>query len=296
MNIHGFAIASTIALALAAPAAAQQVMTSQQLVRQLKLDPDLQIERPQVKVQVKRPVIVHKRAPQQNDNIVVMRRGPQQNNEVQPAMRAPQAQEEVVVREFRSPEPNRKKTAKSRAPQQQSETVALESRAPEKKAGKTAKSRSPEQSATDQKTTLAAIETDGTSTERGIAVTPKEPSDYRQTGRVDLEILFEYDSARIDPKSVKQLIALGEALNDPQLGKGVFLIAGHTDAKGGDAYNLDLSLRRAEAVTQFLVDFAGVERQRLKVEGFGRELLKYPDAPESGQNRRVEIINLGEAG
>jgi outer membrane protein OmpA-like peptidoglycan-associated protein len=120
--------------------------------------------------------------------------------------------------------------------------------------------------------------------------------EYREAGSIDLEILFEYDSDRINPASVRQLIELGEALNDPELDKGNFMIAGHTDAAGSNAYNSDLSLRRAQAVSRFLTEFAGVDVGRLTMEGFGEEYLKYPDAPESGQNRRVEIINLGESG
>ena len=119
---------------------------------------------------------------------------------------------------------------------------------------------------------------------------------YAGYGRIDLEILFDYDSDRINPASVKQLIALGEALNDPSLGKGRFVIAGHTDSAGSREYNYDLSQRRAHAVSEFLAYYAGVDLKRLVTEGYGEDMLKYPDAPESGQNRRVEIINLGEAG
>ena len=86
---------------------------------------------------------------------------------------------------------------------------------------------------------------------------------------------------------------LGAALNDAGLEGSQFMIAGHTDAAGSAGYNQSLSLRRAHAVTDFLVNFAGVNPRRLAVEGYGESLLKYPDAPESGQNRRVEIINLG---
>jgi outer membrane protein OmpA-like peptidoglycan-associated protein len=121
-------------------------------------------------------------------------------------------------------------------------------------------------------------------------------TNYPGNGRIDLEILFDYDSDRISPASVKQLIALGDALNDPSLGNSKFVIAGHTDATGSNYYNDDLSRRRAAAVTEFLVVYAGIDPRRLIPEGYGEELLKYPDAPESGQNRRVEIINLGDAG
>jgi outer membrane protein OmpA-like peptidoglycan-associated protein len=108
-----------------------------------------------------------------------------------------------------------------------------------------------------------------------------------------LEILFEYNSARINPESVRQLVTLAEALQDAALQGTRIMIAGHTDASGSNAYNDDLSYRRAQSVSDFLKLYAGISPDRLAIEGYGEELLKYPDAPNSGQNRRVEIINLG---
>lgn len=113
------------------------------------------------------------------------------------------------------------------------------------------------------------------------------------TSSVDLEILFDYDSARISPESIRQLIILGEALQDVSLSGSRIMIAGHTDAAGGNAYNNNLSYQRAQSVSNFLIDYAGIRSDRLAIEGYGEDYLKYPDAPNSGQNRRVEIINLG---
>ena len=79
------------------------------------------------------------------------------------------------------------------------------------------------------------------------------------------------------------------------MGRGIF-IDHATDLVVGDPFEEGVSHARARAVTDFLVDYAGVEPGRLVIEGYGESLLKYPDAPESGQNRRVEIINLGDAG
>lgn len=116
---------------------------------------------------------------------------------------------------------------------------------------------------------------------------------YPGAASVDLEILFEYNSAKISPQSVRQLVTLGEALQDAALQGSRIMIAGHTDASGSNAYNNDLSYRRAQSVSDFLNLYAGISPSRLAIEGYGEELLKYPDAPNSGQNRRVEIINLG---
>ena len=57
---------------------------------------------------------------------------------------------------------------------------------------------------------------------------------------VDVQILFAFNSAEILPEARPSLDELGKALSDPKLTGGTFLIAGHTDAKGSDAYNLAL--------------------------------------------------------
>jgi outer membrane protein OmpA-like peptidoglycan-associated protein len=80
-----------------------------------------------------------------------------------------------------------------------------------------------------------------------------------------------------------------------KLGNVSFLIAGHTDAKGSNSYNLALSERRAESVKAFLVETYGVDGARLAVIGFGEEQLKNPDDPFADENRLVQIVNTGTA-
>ncbi len=283
-------------------ASAQQIMSTQQIVRKLRLNPETQnaiaAETPQRNL---RAPAVKRRVPQQQGEggVVVMRRAPQAQGEAMPTMRAPQP--EIIVQEQRAPQP-KKKVAKARSPQPDTKVAVRRAPQPDNNNGpKTAKGRAPQsETGGSGNTQIASVDENSPNAVRGIEVREIDESRaadaYPDRGRIDLEILFEYDSAKIDPKSVKQLIALGDALNDPQLGAGRFMIAGHTDAAGGDSYNAELSLRRAEAVSQFLTDFAGVSGERLAIEGYGEEKLKYPDAPESGQNRRVEIINMGDAG
>ena len=71
---------------------------------------------------------------------------------------------------------------------------------------------------------------------------------------IDLEIPFEYNSAIIGPQAVAPLLTIGRALGNPEFSGVTFLIAGHTDAKGNDSYNQDLSERRAAAVKHYLVE------------------------------------------
>ena len=69
-------------------------------------------------------------------------------------------------------------------------------------------------------------------------------------------------------------------------------VDGHTDNIGGDAYNLDLSKRRAAAVKQALVSRFKIADTRLATSGFGASRPKATNATLEGraQNRRVELV------
>ena len=105
----------------------------------------------------------------------------------------------------------------------------------------------------------------------------------------DVIIAFEYNSARLSQDSLQQLTELARAFTGPELASSRYRIVGHTDAVGSDAFNLDLSRRRAAAVVGFLTDRLGVRREQLLADGRGERELKYPDQPEHAGNRRVEI-------
>jgi outer membrane protein OmpA-like peptidoglycan-associated protein len=111
---------------------------------------------------------------------------------------------------------------------------------------------------------------------------------------IDLEINFDFNSAVLSPKAIPLAVGLGRALVNPQLSGVVFLVGGHTDAKGGDTYNLDLSRRRAETIKAFLVESFGVPATNLIAVGFGKEHLKNPSNPFADENRRVQVVNMLE--
>jgi outer membrane protein OmpA-like peptidoglycan-associated protein len=119
-------------------------------------------------------------------------------------------------------------------------------------------------------------------------------AETRQAPSVDLEILFDYKSAEVTAKAATLLDTLGRALSDARLADDSFLIAGHTDAKGGAAYNLELSQRRAESVRQFLIANFKIDPGRLIAKGYGLQQLKTPDDPLAAVNRRVQIVNLSK--
>jgi outer membrane protein OmpA-like peptidoglycan-associated protein len=109
---------------------------------------------------------------------------------------------------------------------------------------------------------------------------------------IDLEIYFDYNSADIASKAVPDLMNLGRALTDPQLQGSTFLVSGHTDAKGGQEYNLQLSERRAQAVKEFLAQNFRIPNDSLVATGYGKDQLKNQTNPFAAENRRVQVTNL----
>jgi outer membrane protein OmpA-like peptidoglycan-associated protein len=101
---------------------------------------------------------------------------------------------------------------------------------------------------------------------------------------------FDSDSFDLKPSLLPLLRRQASLLVDQFDGVDVY-ICGHTDAQGGRDHNLSLSLHRAQSVADFL-GVEGVQRERLKVQGFGPE---YPLADNQSSvgralNRRTEII------
>ncbi|MGP6089798.1 OmpA family protein [Antarctobacter jejuensis] len=106
---------------------------------------------------------------------------------------------------------------------------------------------------------------------------------------LDLTIYFAYDSAFLTPQARDQLVLVGMALQSPELSNNRYLIAGHTDARGPDAYNTELSYQRAWAVKRYLMRHFGIASWRLEVVGWGERYPRDPNDPYAATNRRVEI-------
>lgn len=101
-------------------------------------------------------------------------------------------------------------------------------------------------------------------------------------------IFFETDKVDLVEKSVTELDKIGRFLNDnPKINVE---ISGHTDDQGTDAYNQQLSQRRAKAVGNYLIS-KGVPAARLKEVGYGsKKPLKPNDSDANRQiNRRIEF-------
>ena len=110
--------------------------------------------------------------------------------------------------------------------------------------------------------------------------------------KIDLEINFDYNSADISAKSLPSVQALGRALTNNDLKGSTFVVAGHTDAAGGDAYNQDLSERRADTIKKILTEEFGINGSDLVTVGYGKTKPKDPNAPMDPVNRRVQVVNM----
>ena len=110
--------------------------------------------------------------------------------------------------------------------------------------------------------------------------------------KIDLDIQFDYNSAEIRKASLPSVQALGQALSNANLKGSTFIVAGHTDAIGGEAYNQELSERRADAIKRYLTDKFGINGTDLVTVGYGKSKPKDPKAPLDPTNRRVQVVNM----
>jgi outer membrane protein OmpA-like peptidoglycan-associated protein len=103
------------------------------------------------------------------------------------------------------------------------------------------------------------------------------------------DVLFDTGRASLNPGAAMKLDRLAAFLNEHPDRR--VQIEGFTDSVGGDAYNQDLSERRAEAVKAALT-MRGIDPSRIATEGYGKA---YPVASNSDSggrqlNRRVEVV------
>ena len=111
-------------------------------------------------------------------------------------------------------------------------------------------------------------------------------AEYRSGNQLRLQF------GRYQRKSLPSVQALGRALTNPDLKGSTFIVAGHTDAAGGDAYNQDLSERRADSIKRYLIDKFGIAGADLVTVGYGKTKLKDPANPMAEVNRRVQVVNM----
>jgi len=122
-------------------------------------------------------------------------------------------------------------------------------------------------------------------TEKGIIV-----DEFGCPVKFTLYIEFDFDKAQVRPEYRAKLQEAAEFINKYPGTK--FLLAGHTDSKGTDKYNMGLSEQRAAAVKKYLVEQFGIAAHTLHPRGYGESRPIADNANEEGRqkNRRVEVI------
>ncbi len=102
-------------------------------------------------------------------------------------------------------------------------------------------------------------------------------------------VLFGFDKSNLSDDArtnLDKLVTVLETYPDTDIE-----IQGHTDSKGTDSYNLNLSKQRANTVANYLSG-RGIAYKRLTIKGLGETAPKYSNDSKSGQaqNRRVEFL------
>jgi outer membrane protein OmpA-like peptidoglycan-associated protein len=107
---------------------------------------------------------------------------------------------------------------------------------------------------------------------------------------LDGSVLFVSGKADLLPIAQKKLDDVAKALNDIDERQKI-VIEGHTDSNGNDAFNLQLSQQRADAVRNYLIQ-RGMKAERVQAVGKGEtQPVAGNETPEGrANNRRVEIV------
>jgi outer membrane protein OmpA-like peptidoglycan-associated protein len=102
-------------------------------------------------------------------------------------------------------------------------------------------------------------------------------------------VLFPSDQSTLLPEAQTRLNQVADALMTTK--ERNIIVEGHTDSRGSESHNMDLSQRRADSVRTYLVA-RGYEPDRMQAHGIGkgRPTTSNDTAEGRANNRRVEII------
>ncbi len=131
-------------------------------------------------------------------------------------------------------------------------------------------------------------------TKKHIIELSKMPDEQAREVTVELtNVFFDYRSSDLLEDSYPELQRLADIIKEKKY--QTILIAGHTDDRGSDAFNNDLSLKRAEAVKKYLISL-GIAPRCMKTQGFGKKKPRYEGNSEEdrSRNRRVEVTISGD--
>ena len=113
----------------------------------------------------------------------------------------------------------------------------------------------------------------------------------------DHAALFDFNKSDLKPEGKEQIRAYREKTMAEMSSASKVKITGHTDNIGKAEYNMKLSLKRAEAVRDYLLSLGGdPAKMEVRGVGMGNPIADNKTAAGRAQNRRVEveIVGLGK--
>jgi outer membrane protein OmpA-like peptidoglycan-associated protein len=115
---------------------------------------------------------------------------------------------------------------------------------------------------------------------------------YKDINKVSRGIFFDYDMDDLKREVTDFILpeVINQMIKRPSLR---ILIEGHADEDGTERYNMGLSLRRAQAVANFIIA-SGISPNRIDIQAFGESMPAVPGDDEAvrAKNRRVVILEL----
>lgn len=122
---------------------------------------------------------------------------------------------------------------------------------------------------------------------------PPAPKAVSETVSMSAETLFDFDKDTLKPAGRIKLDEFVSRLGTMHSVESISVV-GHTDSIGTDAYNEDLSMRRANSVKNYLLD-KGVDSTVINTSGMGESQPVADNSTNEGraQNRRVEVTLKG---
>jgi OmpA-OmpF porin, OOP family len=145
-------------------------------------------------------------------------------------------------------------------------------------------------------TQKSALRESGRAKTRGISLDRQDSNGVERAlaqqnekaGAFAVQINFPLNSAEVAGDFIPHLEAIAKGIEISGSDTKI-VIEGHTDASGTEAYNEELSLRRAQAVRSLLIEKYAVHADKIVASGYGPRQLADASDPYSGKNRRVQF-------
>lgn len=122
------------------------------------------------------------------------------------------------------------------------------------------------------------------------AEAPAAEPKMKEVASINLNVLFDFDKDNVKKIYHDQIKKAADFMaKSPDT---VAVIEGHTDNRGTEKYNINLSMRRAESVRQYLIKNFGIAPARLTAKGFGYSQPIASNKTDAGrqENRRVVAV------